>query len=268
MKITDSTTIISKDNPRLKLARAVRDGREKGMIYLEGARLVSELMRGGPKAQSVFVSSDLAGKFDQMISELARSTGAEVFDVAANVFNSITDTDNSQGLVVLAERPEQRRIEDLAHETGFLIYLSRISNPSNLGALVRTAEAAGTAGLITSPGSADPYSPKALRASMGSALRLPIFTDIGIEEAIDLARDSGIRSFAADIRAHRSYTDADWRSPAMLVFGSEAHGLSAHELAIVDEVVHIPMENSVESLNLAVSAGILLFEAKRQRGIA
>ena len=267
MKITDSTLITSKDNPRIKLARAVRDGREKGMIFVEGVRLASELLKSESKAKAVFVSDDLGGKTDELVSDLVRETGAEVLNVASRIFDSITDTDNSQGIIVLAERPENPTIEFIAAERGIILYLSRINNPSNLGAVIRAAEAAGATGMVTSPGSADPFSPKALRASMGSALRVPICTEITIDKAIAYARSNAIRTLAADINGRSSYTEVDLRLPTMLVFGSEAHGLDAHELELLDETVFIPMGNGVESLNLAVSAGILLFEAKRQRDL-
>src|SRR5215203_2764408 len=168
MKITEPPTIASKDNPLLKTARAVRDGREKGMIFIEGLRLASELLDSGLAASSVYVSEENAAKFDEIVMRLAR-TGAEVLHVATKIFDSITDTDNSQGIVVLAAKPERQKLDELKVTSGPLVYLSRINNPSNLGAVVRTAEAAGSAGVLTSPGSADPFSPKALRASMGSA---------------------------------------------------------------------------------------------------
>jgi len=267
MKITDITTISSKDNPRLKLARQVRDGRDKEGIFVEGARLSSELLKSHVKAEAIFVSDDTAAKIDELAGELQRSTGAEVNRVVSKVFDSITDTDNSQGIIVLAQRPETAPIAGLNVPQGLLVFLSRINNPSNLGAVVRTAEASGAAGILISPASADPFSPKALRASMGSAFRLPIYCDVPLEEAAQFARENGIKMIAADVKAARSYTEVDWRPPIMLVFGSEAHGLDDLELSLVDEKVFIPMENDVESLNLAVSAGILLFEAKRQRQI-
>lgn len=266
MKITESKLITSKDNARIKLARAVRDGREKELIYLEGVRLASELLKSDLKAQSIFISGEAAERMESLVPELVRSSGVDVFVVADRVFDSISDTNSSQGIVVLAGRPRSRVRDDLKEGTGGLVYLSKINNPSNLGAVMRTAEAAGARGIITSPGSADPFSPKALRASMGSAFRLPVYMNVSINDAVAFARGSGVRTVAADVSARKSYTETDWRAPAMLIFGSEAHGLNAEELAMMDEVVQIPMDNSVESLNIAVSVGILLFEAKRQRG--
>ena len=148
------------------------------------------------------------------------------------------------------------------------LFLKEINNPSNLGAIVRTAEAAGAIGVIVSKGSADVFSPKALRSAMGSSFRLPVWENAEFSEVLGWAKVHDLVTVAADILGTSSYTDIDWRIPSLLIFGSEAHGLGELELAAIDKTVLIPMENGVESLNLAVSAGIILFEARRQKHFA
>jgi RNA methyltransferase, TrmH family len=265
MKITESPVIASKDNPRVKLVRSARDGRNKSAIFVEGARLTSELLKSEIKVTTIFVSDDSVEKLGTLVSELASAKEADVLIVASKIFASITDTDNSQGIVVLAERPQMRSIDELTVGAETIVYLSQVNNPSNIGAVIRTAEAAGPAALVTSPRSADAFSPKSLRASMGSAFRMPIYPEVKMGDAIAFARSHGIRTLAADINGEKCYTKADLRGRTMFVFGSEAHGLEDRELELMDETVRIEMESGVESLNLAVSAGILLFEAKRQR---
>ena len=268
MNITDIPTITSKDNARLKFARAVRDGRERSAIFVEGTRLVSELQRSSLIPLSIFVSEDSREKNCQLIDSMTRGAIPDIQVVASKVFPSITDTETSQGLIVIADRPKLLDLQADVIEGGLFVYLSEVNNPSNLGAVLRTAEAAGVAGVVLSPGSTDAFSPKALRASMGSAFRLPIYTGVGLPEATDVVHSRGVRAIAADITGERSYVESDWRGGKMLVLGSEAHGLTTEELGQVDETILIPMENGVESLNLAVSAGIILFEAKRQRNQA
>ena len=265
MKITDLPRITSKDNSRLKRARAVRDGREREMIFVEGVRLVTELIRSPLAPVELFVSDEFCERNGELIQKLASDFAPEIHEVELKIFNSIVDTENSQGIVVLAARPQQSDFNLQAIEKGLFIYLNKINNPSNLGAVVRSSEAVGVQGVLTSPESTDIFSPKAIRASMGSAFRLPLYSDIPLEEAVNLVKEQGMRVVAADISAKKSYTEAIWSGPTMLVLGSEAHGLREAELALVDETVLIPMENGVESLNLAVSAGIILFEAKRQQ---
>ena len=268
MKITDLTVITSKDNSRLRRARAVRDGREPGTLFVEGVRLAHELVRSALRPLAIFVLEELSEKHASLVADLARDSETEIHRVSPKIYDSITDTENTQGIVVLAEKPKRQNLKAAAAENSLFVYLNKINNPSNLGAVVRTAEAAGHICVITSPGSTDVYSPKALRASMGSVFRVPIFTDVPLAEAVEIARNNNVRVVAADVGANQSYVEADWRGARMLVLGSEAHGLDAKELSLMDEVVLIPMENGVESLNLAVSAGILLFDAKRQRAEA
>lgn len=265
MKITDLPVITSKDNHKLKLARAVKEGREKELIFVEGIRLASELLRSPLVLEMVLVSDDAANKTEPLIHELLRKGEPELHVIASRVFKSAADTDSSQGIIVLAQRPATGSLDDVFAKARTVLFLNKIANPSNLGAIVRTAEASGAGGVFVSPGSADPFSPKALRASMGSAFRVPIHPNVTLEQVSQLASKKGIRTLAADVNAERPYTDVEWRRPAMLVLGSEAHGLEPSDLAFVDETVCVPMENGVESLNLAVSAGILLYESKRQR---
>ena len=259
--------ITSRDNAKLKFARAVRDGRESG-IFVEGVRLVREAFRSRIEIEHLLVSADLAETEKRLeISELIENTCLKITKVASNLFSSIADTANSQGVIALARRPIWT-LEDLdLSERGPVIFLQKVNNPSNLGAVVRTAEAAGAIGLIVSDSSSDAFSPKANRASMGSCFRLPIIEGVEFEEAIMWARENGLISTAADISATDSYSEIDWSISRLLVFGSEAHGLDRRELSKIEQVIRVPMENNVESLNLAVSAGIILFEAKRQAGV-
>ncbi|HQX57259.1 MAG TPA: RNA methyltransferase, partial [Pyrinomonadaceae bacterium] len=136
--------------------------------------------------------------------------------------------------------------------------------PSNLGAVLRTAEAAGVAGIIITKQSADVYSPKSIRASMGSIFRMAIWNDVELDPVLRWAADKGLRATTTAAAATATHTAVDWSIPRLLIFGSEAHGLNGIDLGISDERVKIAIESPVESLNLAVSAGIILFEAKRQ----
>jgi TrmH family RNA methyltransferase len=260
--MSDSEIITSRDNAKLKFARSVRDGRETGLIFIEGVRLVQEALRSDLSIRSAFVSV----AFSLGLAESLNNTRVEVITVAEKAFASIADTENSQGIVLIAERPTPS-LDDVRGE-GPVVLLHQVNNPSNLGAVVRTAEAAGCAGLITTNGSADAFSPKALRASMGSAFRLPVVERIGFGDAIEWVRSNGLVTTAADVSGTLNYAEVDWTIPRLLVFGSEAHGLSERELESINEKVVIPMENEVESLNLAVSSGIVLFEAKRQRDLS
>jgi len=262
--------ITSRENAKLKLARKVRDGHLKDLIFVEGLRLAEEVLRSEIKISEIFVVEN----FDQTarnarLLKAFQNNNSSLNDVPEKLFGSIADTKTSQGIILICERPPTEK-HDL--ETRFtlqkdqlpiVVLLHEINNPSNLGAILRTAEAVNVAGIIISKNSADVFSPKSLRASMGAGLRLNIWTNADFDEALAWSREKNLTSVAADINAAKSYTEIDWQKPKLLIFGSEAHGLRAEDFQKIDEGLIIPMENGVESLNLAVSCGIILFEAKK-----
>jgi len=250
--------ITSRENEKVKYARRVRDGKETASIFIEGSRLCTEALSSRVEIETVFVThrftesesfSRIGDKLDQ------------VFTVPESLLESIADTRSPQGIVILAMRPAFKFAES---EIGTSIFLYQINNPANLGAVVRTAEAAGFDRILISLGSADPYSSKALRASMGSAFRAQIFEGCVLETAIARAKGNRTEVVAVDAKGKSIYSADLAGKPRMFVFGSEAHGLPDEILNQADSVVSIPMNSPVESLNLAVSCGIVLFEARRQ----
>ncbi len=263
--------ITSRDNQRLKSARETREGKVKEAIFVEGVRLANESLRSNLKINEVFCSESFArNDRGKDLLENFSLQNIEVFEVSEQIFNSLSDTKNSQGIILIAEKPQtgQKNLETLLINTQnqfpLILLLHKINNPSNLGAILRTSEAAGVCGIILTKNSTHTFSPKALRASMGAAFRLPIWENAEFEDVLSWTRDRSFVSVCADVNAEKSYLEIDWKKPRLLIFGSEAHGLSFEERNQIDEGLIIPMENNVESLNLAVSCGIILFEAKRQ----
>lgn len=257
--------ITSRDNRRLVHARKVRDGKIADLIFIEGRRLVEEALRSDVIIDECFVSDNFVdGELLNAMSE----RGLTIAEIPNRIYDSIADTKRPQGIILIARRPKKSlaTIETAMKRSTLpiVIFLKEVNNPSNLGAILRTAEAAGVPGIIVSSGSADAYSPKALRAAMGSAFRIPICEGSDFESAIYWAKKQNLRSTAAFAAADKNYTDIDWKMPTLLILGSEAHGLSDLEMKQVDEAIGIPMDDRVESLNLAVSCGVILFEARRQ----
>jgi TrmH family RNA methyltransferase len=148
-----------------------------------------------------------------------------------------------------------------------LVVLHQINNPVNVGAILRTAEAAGANGIITTSNTSDPFSPKSLRGAMGSAFRLPIWSEAPFEAAVEWCRARKISLVGTDADASLKHTDWSWTDATALVLGPESTGLTAAELQATDQKVSIPMAGEVESLNVSVAAGILLYEAARQRSM-
>ncbi|HMM81397.1 MAG TPA: RNA methyltransferase [Pyrinomonadaceae bacterium] len=260
--------IASKDNARLKAARQIRDGRERSAIFIEGFRLADEALRSDITIRECFVTEAFCNgpKESEMLATLkARKVSISRCSEAA--FRSIADTTNPQGIVLIADRPPNIESAQIfaSKEPLLIVYCFEINDPANLGALMRTAGAAGASCLVLSPRSADPFSPKALRASMGAAFRLPTATNIEIEVLAKLAPAKKIQMIGTAAEAGDLVYEIDLRRPTIIVLGGEANGLPPEVLAVCSKVVRIPMERAAESLNLAVSGGIIIYEAVRQR---
>lgn len=260
--------ISSRDNPKIKQARKVRDGLIDRLIFVEGLRLAKEVSRSGLRIADVLYTENFA-QTERGRQFLQTAETSNLTEVSDKIFDSLADTKTSQGIIVICEKPEtdQSIIEAGLAKTSrvpLLVLLHQINNPVNLGAILRACEAVDVSGVVTTKDSTDAFSPKALRGAMGASLRLPMWTNADFYDVLDWAKANNFISVCADVNAGKSYLEIDWKKPRLLIFGSEAHGLSAEEFDKVDESLLIPMENNVESLNLAVSAGVILFEAKRQ----
>lgn len=260
--------ITSRDNSLLRQVRAVRDGKIDELIFVEGLRLCEEAYRSNLAIEAVVVSEELLPKerAASAINELSQ-VSKRFASVSEKLLESVSYTKTPQGIIVLAQRPEASEARLVANlgAKPLLVVLHQINNPVNVGAILRTSEAAGAAGVITTRYTSDPFSPKALRGAMGSAFRLPIWSGPGYAETIEWCRRHGIVTVCADVEATRAYTEVDWSGPAALLLGPESTGFTPEELEPADSKVSIPMKGSAESLNVAVAAGILLFEAARQR---
>jgi RNA methyltransferase, TrmH family len=260
--------ITSRDNSLLRHARAVRDGKIDDSIFIEGLRLGEEALRSGLQIEVVIYSDELARKerASCLIEQFA-STCEKVASVSEKLLESISYTKTPQGIVVIAARPasDEASFKRNQDKQPFLVVLHGLNNPVNVGAILRTAEAAGVKGVITTARTADPFSPKALRGAMGSAFRLPIWRGADFDDLLAWCAAAGLRTRAAAAQGSKAYTEVDWSGPCALIVGTESTGLSPEEIAAADEAVRIPMNGAVESLNVAVAAGVILFEAMRQR---
>ena len=262
--------ITSRDNSLLREARAVRDGKVDELIYVEGLRLAVEALRSQLDIEAVIVSEQLASKEKAAaaINELAKAS-RRVGSVSEKLLESISYTKTPQGIVVLAQRPEssEQRLAQSLPKNPLLVVLHQINNPVNVGAILRTAEAAGATGIITTKNTSDPFSPKSLRGAMGSAFRLAVWREASFSEVVDWLKQRDINSLGTSAQANLRHTDWDFTRATALVLGPESTGLTADEVKATDQTVSIPMHGEVESLNVSVAAGILLYEAARQRSL-
>lgn len=260
--------ITSRDNVRVRQTRAARDGKATDKIFIEGVRLCEEALQAGLHVEEALHTAELMQdeRGARLLSELER-VGARLSVVSERVFASVSDTKTPQGIAMVAARPQADAglLENALKDATLLVILHRLNNPANAGAILRTAEAAGVGGIIATAGTCDLFSAKALRGAMGSSFRLRIWVGADLKEALGWCKQRGVRTICADIRAALSHTEVDWTIPRALIVGPEASGLSVDEIALADEALRIPMQEPVESLNVAVAAGIILYEAARQR---
>lgn len=260
--------ITSRDNSLLRRARAVRDGKVEDLIFVEGLRLCEEALMSGLEIDSVIFSDEIQKKAraGTLIADLGKVC-ERLASVSEKLLETVSYTKTPQGIVVLAKRPISGRakLEEKQDRASLVVILHGINNPVNVGAILRTAEAAGATGIVTTQHTSDPFSPKSLRGAMGSAFRLPMWTAAAYTDVLSWCAQHKIKTVGADARGSSLYTEIDWTEPRALLVGPESSGLSEEEMEVTDEAVRIPMQGNVESLNVGVAAAIVLYEAARQR---
>jgi len=257
--------IRSRSNAVVRRFRALKERAGGDLALLEGPKLVEEAWHAGAALTEV-AASPRAGRTPRgraLMTGLERQ-GVPVRLMDDDVLASISEAETSQGLLALARRPVFDEAALLAGRSLLLVAVG-IQNPGNVGALLRTAEAAGATGAYLADGCADPFSWKALRGSMGSAFRLPHLRRVATRPTLARLSGLGITTVAAASSGETPYHAVDLARPVALVVGNEGAGLPEDVLAAASVRVAIPMQGRVESLNVAVAAGLLLFEAARQR---
>ena len=260
-------TITSRQNPLVARFRTAARGDIGGVLLLDGAHLVGDARAAAVTFQLAAVTPAAVEQPDvRTLVDALAGDGVEVITVSASVMDAASPVKTPSGIVALAERPAME-IDRLYAGAAFVLIAIDVQDPGNLGAIVRVAEAAGATGFVAAGGSANPFGWKALRGSMGSALRLPIASEISADEAVTEARRRGCRVIAAVPRDGRPVFDADLTGPIAVLIGGEGQGLSSAITGAADDRITIPMQPPVESLNAAVTAALLLYEARRQRGI-
>jgi TrmH family RNA methyltransferase len=254
--------LTSTKNPLLQsIRRAAGAGRplEDGLIVAEGPLLLEEALRGQWEIERVFATPGACDRHSGLLGRV----GAETVEVSARAFASMAATETTQELLVLL-RPRPWRWEDLLGECALVAVLDAIQDPGNAGAMLRSAEAFGATGVILLQGSARVANGKLLRASAGSAFRIPFLEGWEASSFARQAQESGLKLWGLTQRGGTGLEKVDLRPACAVIVGNEAHGFSA-ELERYVQGVSIPTRN-VESLNAAVACSIALFEARRQRG--
>ena len=257
--------ISSSHNPKIRLVKSLlaqrRERYAQNAFVLEGVRLVEEALAAGLTPRLLLYSPQVSARGQALVAA-ARVQGAESEEIEPRLMDQISATETSQGL--LGVFPLQPLPIPAAYD--FVLILDGLRDPGNLGAILRTAAAAGVHLVLLTPGAADPYAPKVLRAGMGAHFRLPIHpADWDTIRTLTQQREPPLKLILADAARGEPCWQSDLTTPLALVIGGEAEGASPQAYAMADTLIHIPMQGTVESLNASIAASILLYEITRQR---
>lgn len=253
--------ITSPTNEKVKFLHALAEKKyrqREGCFVVEGVRLVEEALKSGAKLKLVMYDPDLLERNPRGANIIRELPADRTFPATERVIKAATETVTPQGIVAAVEMPSPER----ATKEGLAVILDSLRDPGNLGTILRTAEAAGVSTVITTPETVDPYNPKTVRSAMGAHFWLKIIEGEDWAAIEELCADR--RIVLATAGSGTAYFENEWTVPTALVLGSEAHGASDKALKIAVGRIFIPMRGRAESLNVAVAAGILMFEAQRQ----
>ena len=249
-----------------RFREAARERRTGDVVLLDGAHLVAEALDSQVRLDTIAVTADAASGPLADLAARCAAAGARVLTVADSLLTAMSPVRHPSGIVALAHLSGTPLDAALAeHPPQLVVFLDAVQDPGNVGAIIRTAEACGATAVAAGPGTADPFGWKALRGSMGSALRVPVASvdDLGL--ALRAARGAGLRIVAAVPRGGTPLGASDLSRPLGIVVGGEGAGVSHATLANVDEMLTIQIRPHVESLNVSVAAAIVLYETSRQR---
>lgn len=261
--------ITSLTNPRVKAAVRLRDRREReesGLTIVDGAREILRALDAGVRVRTAFIAPELLRTEDALSVDARLHDWPAAIEVSPAVLAKVAYGDRSDGIVAIVEAPA-RTLGDLGlPDDPLILVVEGVEKPGNLGAVLRTADAAGADAVIAADSRTDLFNPNAIRASIGTIFSVPVVA-AGTPDVLAWLTSQGIRTVAAIVGAERQYTAVDLTGPLAIVLGSEADGLSDAWLGAGIMPIAIPMHGLADSLNVSIAAAVVLFEAIRQRTV-
>jgi TrmH family RNA methyltransferase len=252
--------LTSLQNPKLKALRALhsRKGRKQANLFLlETTKLVQEALKSGWPLVEAFVTEAWLEKHGPL-------QGIPTTVVAERLFGQLVTTETPEGVVAIARIPSPEAAVGVP-EGAFFVVADALQDPGNLGTVIRTADAVGASAVLVGPGTVDPYSPKAVRATMGALFHLPVLVRPTLHEDLERLKAEGVAVYATALRTERSLYDLDLKGKVAWLVGNEGAGLSDEMVQLATEAVSIPMPGQAESLNAGIATGVCLYETLRQR---
>lgn len=264
--------ITSANNQQMKQVSALlkksKERREKKSFVVEGPKMVMEAPAEWLRAVYVseFFEKNPENKcFLRELEMKCESVKAQFEVVSDSVFKSVSDTQTPQGIMAVVAMPQYNMSQLLKGENTHLLILESIQDPGNLGTMVRTGEGAGITGVIMNKTTVDLFNPKTIRSTMGSIYRVPFMVTEDLKNMMMFLKEEGVSLYAAHLKGQHAYDEEDYTKACGFLIGNEGNGLSDKIADLADTYIKIPMEGQVESLNAAISATLLMYEANRQR---
>ena len=267
--VESKAVITSTANPRIRATTALRDRRARddaGLTIVDGAREVRRALDAGVIVIEAFVCERLLAGPDARIAfdRLVVDDAIPVTSVSESVFDRIAFGGRAEGLVAVVRTPTVALADLALPPAALVLVIEGVEKPGNIGAVMRTADAAGVDAVVAASPATDLYNPNAIRASSGTIFGLPLASG-STDEVVAWLRAKGLRIIAARVDAAQAYTEADLTGPVAIVLGAEADGLTSAWGGSEVTPVRIPMAGAADSLNVSISAAILAYEARRQR---
>jgi TrmH family RNA methyltransferase len=262
------TPVTSKDNSFVKRLRSLSEpkSRKKEKTFLiEGIKMVEEALRDNLGVKMVVAAPSLVQHHGKGVLKLAESRGIEILWISERLMDALSESKTPQPVMAEIAMKQHSEEELLANEAGLIIIAHQLQDPGNLGTIIRTAEAVGASGLAVTQNTVDPLNAKAIRASMGSILRLPVVPIGDLTPFMKTCKQQGFQTAATVLTAEKTHFDVDLRKPTVVVFGQEGAGLPQDIMPDIDLRIRIPMAATIDSLNVATAAAVILYEAMRQR---
>jgi TrmH family RNA methyltransferase len=261
--------ITSPQNPKIKSLKKLdkaAERREQGVFVIEGLRELCLADWAGYDITQLFICEELLDTDEIYNIDKCKLEGTEIYTITKQVYESLAYRGTTEGVIATA-RPKSHALASLTLPAAPLILvIEGVEKPGNLGAMLRTCDAAGVDAVIVCDTQTDIYNPNAIRSGIGTVFTNQIAI-ASAAEVISFLKGRNIATYAADLTATENYYHKDFSRPAAIVVGEEATGLSPEWIGAADECIMIPMLGKIDSLNVSVSAAILLYEARRQRAI-
>jgi len=258
--------IQSVQNPKIKAWYQLRNkkGREKSGLYMiEGIKLIEEAIRFDQAIEYLLFEKE-QGIPSRLLNLLKEDhLHPRLIAVTSAIIQKLSDTETPQGVLAIVKQQTHSLEKLLAERGNYLLLVDEIQDPGNLGAMIRNADAAGVEAVFLGKGTVELYNPKVLRAAMGSIFHLPIHP-IDLNNIMPMLKEKNIQVIGTSPHAEKAYFDLDFTQKTAILVGNEAKGLSAEKQSQVDHMVKIPIMGHAESLNVAMAAGVILFERVRQ----